>query len=224
MCQRDPLSSFLLHLPFLHIIHDNNLFAQRHFLPSNSRSPSRNANSLSISRKKKKKDSLPRPKISFPSISPTLVCPIDRSNWSNTSPKYRKVSKGRWRFVVSLWWNRNQGRIIWAITGDNDRSWMERRARSQFSAIYIVNRIIIRLSWRFIRLIGIRRGEEGVGGPERKNARAPMRASHEYSNVIIYTCCYTSPRNHRAARSGPLWERGEGGGERKKEVNRRVAQ
>lgn len=36
---------------------------------------------------------------------------------------------------------------------------MDSRARSQFSAIYIVNRIIIRLSWRFIRLIGMPGGE-----------------------------------------------------------------
>lgn len=31
----------------------------------------------------------------------------------------------------------------------------------QFSPIYIVNRIIIRLSWRFIRLIGARRNPKG---------------------------------------------------------------
>lgn len=41
---------------------------------------------------------------------------------------------------------------------------MESRARSQFSAIYIVNRIIIRLSWRFIRLIGMPGGEGGREG------------------------------------------------------------
>lgn len=56
---------------------------------------------------------------------------------------------------------------------------------------------------------------------------APVNAEavsgHEYSNVIIYTCCDTTPRNHRAA-SGPLSEREREREEKKKEVNRRVAQ
>lgn len=95
---------------------------------------------------------------------------------------------------------------------------MERRARSQFNAIYIVNRIIIRLSWRFIRLIGIRRGEEGVGGPERKNARAPNIPTLLYIPAAIPALEIIEQRG--AGRS----ERGGRGGERKKEVNRRVAQ